>query len=39
MLGLSPQEWKRLKDIQLEYNVRMSKILDEMEKENDNDSP
>lgn len=27
MLGLSESEWKRLKELQLEYNIRKSKQL------------
>jgi len=30
MLGLSPEEWKRLKDLQREYNLRQLKELDKI---------
>ena len=39
MLGLSEHEWQELKEQQREYNIRMSKILDKMDKEYDHDTP
>ncbi len=33
MLGLSEYEWERLKLLQKEYNIRHSKIIENMEKE------
>ena len=32
MLGLSPEETKRLIELQFEYNLRVSAILDKLEE-------
>jgi hypothetical protein len=36
MWGLSDEEWKRLKELQYEFNLRHSKIIEMMDKQEKN---